>query len=39
MGGARRNGADLRIADQRVSSFEDMSLRSLRELFKGEKMR
>lgn len=39
MGGARRNGADLRIADQRVSSFEDMSLMSLRELFKGEKMR
>ena len=37
MGGARRNGADLRIADQRVSSFEDMSLMSLRELFKGEK--
>jgi len=29
----------LRIADQRVSSFEDMSLMSLRELFKGEKMR
>ncbi len=37
--GARANGADLRIADQRVSSLEELSLMSLRELFKGEKMR
>jgi len=36
---ARQNGADLRIADQRVSSLDELSLMSLRELFQGEKMR
>ena len=39
MGGGGRSaaGGDLRHADMRVSGFDDLSLMSLRELFKDQK--
>lgn len=39
LGSKRGGGSDLRIADQRVSSLDELSLMSLRELFKGETSR